>query len=68
MIHRRVAAVLFLGLLGAAVVYSLMMAFGDPALELPAFDADRNERVFGSAGGADWVHGDRLERVDARAW
>ena len=34
MIHRRVAAVLFLGLLGAAVVYSLMMAFGDPALEL----------------------------------
>ena len=34
MIHRRVAAVLFLGLLGAAVVYSLMMAFGDPGLEL----------------------------------
>jgi hypothetical protein len=27
-------AVVFLGLLGAAVVYSLMMAFGDPALEL----------------------------------
>jgi hypothetical protein len=26
--------VVFLGLLGAAVVYSLMMAFGDPALEL----------------------------------
>jgi len=34
MILRRIAAVLFLGLLGAAVVYSLMMAFGDPALEL----------------------------------
>ena len=34
MIVRRLAAVLFLGLLGAAVVYSLMMAFGDPALEL----------------------------------
>ena len=34
MILRRSAAVLFLGLLGAAVVYSLMMAFGDPALEL----------------------------------
>ena len=34
MIPRRIAAVLFLGLLGAAVVYSLMMAFGDPALEL----------------------------------
>jgi hypothetical protein len=34
MILRRLAAVLFLGLLGAAVVYSLMMAFGDPALEL----------------------------------
>ena len=31
---RRLAAVLFLGLLGAPVVYSLMMAFGDPALEL----------------------------------
>jgi hypothetical protein len=26
--------VVFLGILGAAVVYSLMMAFGDPALEL----------------------------------
>jgi hypothetical protein len=34
MILRRCTAVLFLGLLGAAVVYSLMMAFGDPALEL----------------------------------
>ncbi len=34
MILRRIAVVLFLGLLGAAVVYSLMMAFGDPALEL----------------------------------
>jgi hypothetical protein len=34
MILRRSTAVLFLGLLGAAVVYSLMMAFGDPALEL----------------------------------
>ena len=34
MILRRTAVVLFLGLLGAAVVYSLMMAFGDPALEL----------------------------------
>jgi len=34
MILRRLAAVVFLGLLGAAVVYSLMMAFGDPALEL----------------------------------
>lgn len=33
MILRRIAVVLFLGLLGAAVVYSLMMAFGDPALE-----------------------------------
>jgi hypothetical protein len=31
---RRPTVVLFLGLLGAAVVYSLMMAFGDPALEL----------------------------------
>jgi hypothetical protein len=31
---RRPSVVLFLGLLGAAVVYSLMMAFGDPALEL----------------------------------
>jgi hypothetical protein len=30
---RRITVV-FLGLLGAAVVYSLMMAFGDPALEL----------------------------------
>jgi hypothetical protein len=30
----RPTIVLFLGLLGAAVVYSLMMAFGDPALEL----------------------------------
>jgi hypothetical protein len=34
MILRRLAAALCLGLLGAAVVYSLMMAFGDPALEL----------------------------------
>ena len=34
MIVRRLAAMLFLGLLGAAVVYSLMMAFGDPVLEL----------------------------------
>jgi hypothetical protein len=34
MILRRSTAVLFLGLLGAAVVYSLMMAFGDPVLEL----------------------------------
>jgi hypothetical protein len=31
---RRTSAVLFLGLLGAVVVYSLMMAFGDPGLEL----------------------------------
>jgi hypothetical protein len=31
---RRTTVVLFLGLLGSAVVYSLMMAFGDPALEL----------------------------------
>jgi hypothetical protein len=31
---RRPAIVLFLGLLGSIVVYSLMMAFGDPALEL----------------------------------
>jgi len=31
---RRSATVVFLGLLGAAVVYSLMMAFGDPVLEL----------------------------------
>jgi hypothetical protein len=31
---RRSAIVVFLGLLGAAVVYSLMMAFGDPVLEL----------------------------------
>jgi hypothetical protein len=30
----RGATVLLLGLLGAAVVYSLMMAFGDPRLEL----------------------------------
>jgi hypothetical protein len=30
----RTSAVLFLGLLGSIVVYSLMMAFGDPALEL----------------------------------
>jgi hypothetical protein len=30
----RRTTILFLGLLGAAVVYSLMMAFGDPALEL----------------------------------
>jgi len=34
MILRRSAVVMFLGLLGAAVVYSLMMAFGDPVLEL----------------------------------
>ena len=34
MILRRLAAALCLGLLGAAFVYSLMMAFGDPALEL----------------------------------
>jgi hypothetical protein len=34
MILRRFAVVAFLGLLGAAVVYSLMMAFGDPVLEL----------------------------------
>ena len=34
MILRRSAIVLLLGLLGAAVVYSMMMAFGDPALEL----------------------------------
>jgi len=32
--HRRAPVVLFLGLLGSIVVYSLMMAFGDPALEL----------------------------------
>jgi hypothetical protein len=31
---RRSAVIVFLGLLGAAVVYSLMMAFGDPVLEL----------------------------------
>ena len=31
---RRIPALLFLGLLGAIVVYSLMMAFGDPGLEL----------------------------------
>jgi hypothetical protein len=30
----RTSVVLFLGLLGSIVVYSLMMAFGDPALEL----------------------------------
>ena len=34
MILRRFAVIAFLGLLGAAVVYSLMMAFGDPVLEL----------------------------------
>ena len=34
MILRRSAVIAFLGLLGAAVVYSLMMAFGDPVLEL----------------------------------
>ena len=34
MMLRRSAVIVFLGLLGAAVVYSLMMAFGDPALEL----------------------------------
>ena len=34
MILRRSAVVTLLGLLGAAVVYSLMMAFGDPVLEL----------------------------------
>jgi hypothetical protein len=32
--NRRAPVVLFLGLLGSIVVYSLMMAFGDPALEL----------------------------------
>jgi hypothetical protein len=31
---RRIPALLFLGLLGSVVVYSLMMAFGDPGLEL----------------------------------
>jgi hypothetical protein len=31
---RRTSAVLCLGLLGSVVVYSLMMAFGDPGLEL----------------------------------
>jgi hypothetical protein len=30
----RSVTVIILGCLGAAVVYSLMMAFGDPALEL----------------------------------
>jgi hypothetical protein len=34
MMLRRSAVIVFLGLLGAAVVYSLMMAFGDPVLEL----------------------------------
>jgi hypothetical protein len=34
MMLRRTAVVITLGLLGAAVVYSLMMAFGDPVLEL----------------------------------
>ena len=34
MMLRRTAVVMTLGLLGAAVVYSLMMAFGDPVLEL----------------------------------
>jgi hypothetical protein len=34
MMVRRSAIVVFLGLFGAAVVYSLMMAFGDPVLEL----------------------------------
>jgi hypothetical protein len=34
MMMRRSAVIVFLGLLGAAVVYSLMMAFGDPVLEL----------------------------------
>ena len=34
MMARRSAVIVFLGLLGAAVVYSLMMAFGDPVLEL----------------------------------
>ena len=34
MMLRRSAVFVFLGLLGAAVVYSLMMAFGDPVLEL----------------------------------
>jgi hypothetical protein len=33
MLHRS-AVIVCLGLLGAAVVYSLMMAFGDPVLEL----------------------------------
>jgi hypothetical protein len=31
---RRTSAVVFLGLLGSVVVYTLMMAFGDPGLEL----------------------------------
>lgn len=34
MMLRRTAVMMVLGLLGAAVVYSLMMAFGDPVLEL----------------------------------
>jgi hypothetical protein len=34
MMLRRTAVVITLDLLGAAVVYSLMMAFGDPVLEL----------------------------------
>jgi hypothetical protein len=34
MMLRRSGVIVFLGLLGAAVVYSLMMAFGDPVLEL----------------------------------
>jgi hypothetical protein len=34
MMLRRSAVIALLGLLGAAVVYSLMMAFGDPVLEL----------------------------------
>ena len=34
MMLRRSAVIAFLGLLGAAVVYTLMMAFGDPVLEL----------------------------------
>lgn len=31
---RRTPAIVFLGLLGSVVVYTLMMAFGDPGLEL----------------------------------
>jgi hypothetical protein len=31
---RRTRSVVFLGVLGSVVVYTLMMAFGDPGLEL----------------------------------